>query len=633
MQKEVFRCIELFGGIGGFKKGIEEGWRVASEGKEAKLRDSEGNQPVSEGHQESNNQGDSGKTQSAEDSSGALFQNGQVKSNPDSEDMEESEEDTEVGRQMGQGSDGILREGDGVRDESESLQPDGNKPDIERWRCVWYNDFDKYSVQTYNKNFGTNYKAEDIKTIKSDEIPNHDLICAGFPCQSFSIAGKRRGFEDTRGTLFFEIVRIAKHHRTPYLFLENVKGLLSHDEGKTFRIILETLDELGYDVQWQVLNSKHFGVPQNRERVFIIGHLRTEPRPEVFPIGEGKRKSIKVRGENGKEAHAIDQNYWKGADGKRTMIRTGNINVAIRKDGISPNLATRKHSETDPSTMAPLIIPVLTPDRKDKRQHGRRFKEDGEESFTLTGQDKHGVSDGRNIRRLTPKECERLQGFPDNWTEKGKVFKSVKLYGNVWKDVQLKDVKEKSVIENQNSVLNIIRDGKDGAIRKLSIPSKGRIKESVGYRGVIEKHIVENGVCDTMLLGKDMVMLSKVKGTLKYETLTKKSHILERMEEKSTYPLWKIILEENSKKENLSTILTLIKETILSKTFICVKTEKPITDVIIVWKRLERNFSKKESLNLEMEDTILISDTQRYKQCGNAVTVNVIKAIVEKWIK
>ena len=196
--------------------------------------------------------------------------------------------------------------------------------------CVWANEWDKYAAQIYRKRFrdtttkqggvqgeeslwgqrniprigskgghnttDTNWHEPsklyegDIRTVDPAIIPEHDLICAGFPCQSFSIAGKRGGFEDTRGTLFFEIMRIARAKRTPYLLLENVKGLLSHDEGDTFQTILRTLDESGYDCQWQVLNSKNYGVPQNRERVLIIGHLRGQPRPQVFPLGETGEK-------------------------------------------------------------------------------------------------------------------------------------------------------------------------------------------------------------------------------------------------------------------------------------------------------------------------------------------------------
>ncbi len=162
------------------------------------------------------------------------------------------------------------------------------------WRCVGYYEIDKYAVQTYNKNFKTKYEPADIRKVRSEEIEEHTMLCGGFPCQSFSIAGKRKGFMDTRGTLFFEIARIAKAKRSKILFLENVKGLLNHDKGKTFKIILQTLDELGYDVEWQVLNSKHFGVPQNRERVFIIGHLRGESGQKVFPIGEDAEEVSRV---------------------------------------------------------------------------------------------------------------------------------------------------------------------------------------------------------------------------------------------------------------------------------------------------------------------------------------------------
>ena len=169
----------------------------------------------------------------------------------------------------------------------------------EGFKCVGYYEIDKYAVQTYNKNFGTIHEPKDIREVKADDIPDHEILCGGFPCQSFSIAGKRMGFEDTRGTLFFEIARIAKIKRPHIIFLENVKGLLSHDRGRTFATILATLDELGYNAEWQVLNSKYFGVPQNRERVFIIGHIRGTSGRQVFPIQETNIKdSESQRGNN-----------------------------------------------------------------------------------------------------------------------------------------------------------------------------------------------------------------------------------------------------------------------------------------------------------------------------------------------
>ena len=153
-------------------------------------------------------------------------------------------------------------------------------------------------MKSYNAIFKEEHEPKDATKIQPKQLPDFELLCAGFPCQSFSIAGHRKGFEDTRGTLFFEIARIAREKLPKILFLENVKGLLNHSNGETFKQILSTLDELGYDAEWQVLNSKYHGVPQNRERVFIIGHLRGETSGQVFPFyGENGEDS----GEDGGE--------------------------------------------------------------------------------------------------------------------------------------------------------------------------------------------------------------------------------------------------------------------------------------------------------------------------------------------
>ena len=141
------------------------------------------------------------------------------------------------------------------------------------FKSIGYCDNDEYANKLYKAYFNTEEELffNDVRTIKTKKLPNFDILCAGFPCQSFSIAGKRRGFEDTRGTMFFEVARILKDKRPRYFILENVKGLLNHDSGKTFQTILKILTDLGYQVQWQLLNSKFFGVPQNRERVYIVG--------------------------------------------------------------------------------------------------------------------------------------------------------------------------------------------------------------------------------------------------------------------------------------------------------------------------------------------------------------------------
>ena len=148
--------------------------------------------------------------------------------------------------------------------------------------CVGYSEIDRHAIATYEGHYNhDNYG--DATTINPHALPEFDLLVGGFPCQAFSIAGKRLGFEETRGTLFFDIARILAVRLPRYFILENVKGLLSHQRGATFGTIIRTLDELGYDVQWQVLNSKDYGVPQHRERVYIVGNLGGTPRPQVFP--------------------------------------------------------------------------------------------------------------------------------------------------------------------------------------------------------------------------------------------------------------------------------------------------------------------------------------------------------------
>ena len=154
--------------------------------------------------------------------------------------------------------------------------------------CVGHCEIDRYADRSYRALFDTKgeWFCEDIRKADPHDMPDFDLLCGGFPCQAFSVAGNRRGFADPRGTLFFEIARVAAAKRPSYLFLENVPGLLNHDGGRTFASILHTLDRLGYFVEWQVLNSKDFHVPQSRRRVYLIGYLDGRCRGKIFPFTE-----------------------------------------------------------------------------------------------------------------------------------------------------------------------------------------------------------------------------------------------------------------------------------------------------------------------------------------------------------
>lgn len=249
--------------------------------------------------------------------------------------------------------------------------------------CIGYSEIDKHAIKTYEENFNhDNYG--DATSIDPDSLPEFDLLVGGFPCQAFSIGGKRLGFEDTRGTLFFDIARILEAKQPRYFILENVKGLLSHDHGQTFRTILRALDGLGYDVQWQVLNSKDYGVPQSRERVYLVGNLGGTPRPQVFPA---PRKS---------NPHSTVGLTTETAVA-RTLTAGGNSGGNHSGMTILELTGARSQSQRlyDPSGLSPTISTG---------------------GATTGGAEVPKIQVESTIRRLTPVEFERLQGFPDNWT-------------------------------------------------------------------------------------------------------------------------------------------------------------------------------------------------------------------------
>lgn len=577
----------------------------------------------------------------------------------------------------------------------------GNKAE-----CIAYSEIDKYAISIYEKHFPTHTNFGDITTINTSRLPDFDLLVGGVPCQSWSIAGKRGGFDDKRGEMWFETFRIVEHKQPNYLLLENVKGLLSHDKGKSIEVILERLQEMGYYVNMEVRNSKNYGVPQNRERVFllcrhiktlikdgqklnlriskqiiseflfqillnnlkevqklqgvrskdwvigyllskeinqnlkskdgnikdgimipmagrlfqsedeevwqnigiwlnknlgedlqelnksiiltainktielktytyskmlqsillvivllrnsskdlwnkilsdlilikedtnkyarindkkkkiivtetgnayltfnlpntkkhfIIGHLGKKSRPKVFPIRTGDKKFNR---ETDKQrcSNTLTGRSAGGQNRRGNYIKISK-NGKVKKDqNNAATLTGGAHSGGNHSDMDLIVRPVLTPDRPNKRQDGRRFKEDGDPSFTITSQDRHGVAltnknelhamrwqrtekgkearresqkkgrdytpfskghrelvpvDGKpvgaltaqaiakdsllgnntQIRRLTPTECERLQGFPDGWTKVG-------VTGIDWHDIEISDTQRYKCLGN-----------------------------------------------------------------------------------------------------------------------------------------------------------------------------------------
>ena len=317
--------------------------------------------------------------------------------------------------------------------------------------CVFSSDIDRWANETYNNNFGEMPKG-DITKIKSEEIPNHDILCAGFPCQPFSIAGKRLGFSDTRGTLFFEVERILKDKKPRAFILENVKGLVSHDNGNTLRTILNKLDELGYSVFYKILNSADYGVPQNRERIYIVG-FREKVSEFNFPLPLKNKINVKS---------ILDQNVKNHdlSEIAKSHLRGHHRKLISQKKIIEEN---------------PLFATEIRPSRC-------VFRNDG---FSPCLTAKMGTG-GNNVpvlvaeeRKLTVRECLRIQGFPDTFLIKENNSQSYKQIGNSVSIPVIKAIAKEIVNK-------LDRPGFDN-YSKISLASAGACSNLEGYNSCLSQ--------------------------------------------------------------------------------------------------------------------------------------------------
>ena len=349
--------------------------------------------------------------------------------------------------------------------------------------CIAYSEIDKHAIQSYQAMYNTENEIDlgDITNISQEYLSHfkkdNDMVVGGSPCQAFSVAGKQAGFEDTRGTLFFEYAKVVKETQPKYFLFENVKGMTSHDQGNTIRVVLETFNELGYYIDFNVFNSKYYGVPQNRERIYILGKRKDlVEQPKYHDKTKGKKKFDEIHN------WAVDNiNYVELLPTLQTEVTTRLVDVledeVDEKYYLSDEKVEKLTLDNDLGGDKRITMPVLTPDRLNKRQNGRRFKEDGEPMFTLTAEDRHGIA----VREATKQGyAVAEQGdsvnvtFPTSKTRRGRVGKQVAQTlqaGEVNQGVVIDDTQGYDGVRYYKGIAQTLRSNRSGlkTIDKLRI--------------------------------------------------------------------------------------------------------------------------------------------------------------------
>ena len=264
-------------------------------------------------------------------------------------------------------------------------------------QCVFSSEWDRYAQKTYQANFG-HLPNGDITKVQVQEIPSHNVLLGGFPCQPFSQAGHKKGFEDTRGTLFFDVARILDFHKPEMFLLENVKGFLGHDKGNTFRVVKSVLEDLNYSVFHKVLNARDFGVPQNRERIYIVGIHKAKLGPFRFNFPTELSLPTKlgtILEESVDSKYTLSDNLWEGHRRRKAQHK-------LKGNGFGYSIFNSESRYT--STIS------------------ARYYKDGSEILV--------EQLGKNPRKLTPREAARLQGFPDTFKIPVSDTQAYKQFGN-----------------------------------------------------------------------------------------------------------------------------------------------------------------------------------------------------------
>ena len=460
-------------------------------------------------------------------------------------------------------------------------------------KAVAYSEVDKYAKQSYTSIYETSEELDlgDITKVSNEQWQDlkgkANIIVGGSPCQSFSLAGKRRGFEDTRGTLFFHYVNAIKEVQPEFFIFENVKGMMSHDKGETIKTVLSSFNEIGYDIDFDVFNSKYYGVPQNRERIYIVGKRKDLGINESRESVKGKKKLDQLKN------WAIENiNYVK------LLPENKNENVEKRLIDVLEDEVDEKYYLSEEKTKKltldqnigeTLAAPVLAPDRINKSQNGRRFKNDGEPMFTLTTQDRHGIA----IREATKQGYAVAEqgdsvnvSYPTSKTRRGRVGKQVAQTlqaGEVNQGVVIDDTQGYDGVRYYKGIAPTLRSSRSG-LKTVVTP-----KEESGE--------VNQGVIINPLKDK-------------------------------TYKSWRYeqnVFDSNGITRSLKASLGGTPE-IINKKYNQLRIRKltPLECWRLQGFKDEQFYKAKDNG---------VSNSQLYKQAGNAVTVNVVDAITKELIK
>lgn len=460
-------------------------------------------------------------------------------------------------------------------------------------KAIAYSEVDKYAKQSYTSIYETSEELDlgDITKVSNEQWQDlkgkANIIVGGSPCQSFSLAGKRRGFEDTRGTLFFHYVNAIKEVQPEFFIFENVKGMMSHDKGETIKTVLSSFNEIGYDIDFDVFNSKYYGVPQNRERIYIVGKRKDLGINESRESVKGKKKLDQLKN------WAIENiNYVK------LLPENKNENVEKRLIDVLEDEVDEKYYLSEEKTKKltldqnigeTLAAPVLAPDRINKSQNGRRFKNDGEPMFTLTTQDRHGIA----IREATKQGYAVAEqgdsvnvSYPTSKTRRGRVGKQVAQTlqaGEVNQGVVIDDTQGYDGVRYYKGIAPTLRSSRSG-LKTIVTP-----KEESGE--------VNQGVIINPLKDK-------------------------------TYKSWRYeqnVFDSNGITRSLKASLGGTPE-IINKKYNQLRIRKltPLECWRLQGFKDEQFYKAKDNG---------VSNSQLYKQAGNAVTVNVVDAITKELIK